>query len=507
MDRKETNRKRSIKSNPPIVVNAEESETETGSRRRLLIAMWLLPIVTAIAAAVFIYRDATDSPQDQNDRANQEVAKADAETGEISKAPGAASPAGGVGRVPSQAVDVLRRAVQLASRQAKNDPDSTISIAYMQTEIAIVQVQAGDIEGAKQTALVIKALDEDLYEPTLRKIAVALAQAGHVDKATRAARQLEGKFNKLRALVRIAEIGGEARRLKSARSLYSEVRRLSAREDVVLLDEVARSQARVGLINDALETVSEIDDNTGITKRPYDQILIWSAVRQAEAGDIEGAARALLAIGSYGGRDRVRSAIAMAYARGGEFDKASGYAMAIELATYGPIRLAEIAFLQTMASKGGPASLARFEEAVEEVIVKQSLRRGLRGFYASKMVEIARLQAESGNTAGARHTLDRAFQILTLDQNGEFAVSREIVAFTDIVVMWHELGEIGDRAVARTMLKKARAAVKGLEFGDHEALARIMHEGRLRVSLDVLTDLSVRQLQKAPFPPSGRVCF
>jgi len=39
------------------------------------------------------------------------------------------------------------------------------------------------------------------------------------------------------------------------------------------------------------------------------------------------------------------------------------------------------------------------------------------------------------------------------------------------------------------------------------ALARIMHEGRLRVSLDVLTDLSVRQLQKAPFPPSGRVCF
>ena len=38
-------------------------------------------------------------------------------------------------------------------------------------------------------------------------------------------------------------------------------------------------------------------------------------------------------------------------------------------------------------------------------------------------------------------------------------------------------------------------------------LTRIMHEGRLRVSLDVLTDLSVRQLQKAPFPPSGRVCF
>ena len=46
-----------------------------------------------------------------------------------------------------------------------------------------------------------------------------------------------------------------------------------------------------------------------------------------------------------------------------------------------------------------------------------------------------------------------------------------------------------------------------LDATDPDALARIMHEGRLRVSLDVLTDLSVRQLQKAPFPPSGRVCF
>jgi hypothetical protein len=44
-------------------------------------------------------------------------------------------------------------------------------------------------------------------------------------------------------------------------------------------------------------------------------------------------------------------------------------------------------------------------------------------------------------------------------------------------------------------------------WGFNGLLGRIMHEDRLRVSVVVLTGWSGRRVQKAPFPPSGRVCF
>ena len=60
-DGKGSKQDRAIKSNPPNVPAAEESKTETVARRRLLIAMWSLPILTAIAAVGFVYRDTEDA--------------------------------------------------------------------------------------------------------------------------------------------------------------------------------------------------------------------------------------------------------------------------------------------------------------------------------------------------------------------------------------------------------------------------------------------------------------
>ena len=93
--------------------------------------------------------------------------------------------------------------------------------------------------------------------------------------------------------------------------------------------------------------------------------------------------------------------------------------------------------------------------------------------------------------------------VCTARQIGHHASLERIAAMSKVVEHTHPSTTIAIGLACGTARRRWKQEI--IEVGN--ALARIMHEGRLRVSLDVLTDLSVRQLQKAPFPPSGRVCF
>jgi tetratricopeptide (TPR) repeat protein len=350
-------------------------------------------------------------------------------------------------------------------------------------EIAAAQAQAGDIEGAKKTAEEITRSDRK--SSALTEIAAAQAQAGDnagsratFQEAIRSADETTSNFNKSSALTEIAKAQAQAGDNAGSRATFQEAIRSADEEDEAFklksLQEIAEAQAQAGdnagsraTFQEAIRSADEIR-NRYIKSSTLSQI----AKAQAQAGDIEEAKKTAEEIGD--NRDKSSALIEIAEAQAQAGDNAGSRATSSiildpEIEKKIDVHLSrvllEIAKAQAQAGDNA-GSRATFQEAIRSADEEDG---------ASKLIsleEIVKAQAQAGDNAGSRATFQEVIRSADeideadSDKSSVLAyIASQCAQAGDIERAKKIVGEVGDTSHKSIVL--AEIAVAQAQAGDN----------------------------------------
>ena len=205
-----------------------------------------------------------------------------------------------------------------------NDYEFRVSLI---AEIARVQAETGDIDGAFHTAITVR--DAPSRTHVLASIAKSQPRSDDITGAFQITDVLQMDmdndyqgFYRAQALAYVAEVqakwgnqGIADETFSTALQTAREIEHARYRRDI--LESIAQAQANSGDIEGALQTVEEIDDGTyrGVA-------LAYVAQAQANSGDIEGALQTVEEIDDGTHRGVALAYVAQAQAKSGDIDGA-----------------------------------------------------------------------------------------------------------------------------------------------------------------------------------------
>ena len=219
----------------------------------------------------------------------REIGKAQAEAGDLSAANKsfaaaikAASSVGGTLRsvralILSGIATAQARAGEIAGglQTAYGIQDTLTRVGALRL-IARVQIEAGDLQAARQTfAASIDAAGSHAY--TLTNIAIVQAESGDIAGGLRTARDIHDLEKRVSALYDIAEVQAEAGDLRAARRIADSATALQKAHDVKFgvslsrdsyFEAMATTQAKAGDMAGALSTARNLSDNGLFHSRP-----------------------------------------------------------------------------------------------------------------------------------------------------------------------------------------------------------------------------------------------
>jgi len=163
--------------------------------------------------------------------------------------------------------------------------------AYAYHEVVLGQLKAGDIDGAQQTASLLRdetdIIGTRIKDKSLREIARALAQAGDFPKAEKAIAQISDQVERCHSLALVAEAEGKKGKQGRAK------KRLDQARELVRSDSPVGSVLTLAAIRQALIVLRDFEGartvaasiKTGIR----DEILKEIASAEIRAGDLKAA--------------------------------------------------------------------------------------------------------------------------------------------------------------------------------------------------------------------------
>lgn len=347
--------------------------------------------------------------------------------------------------------------VVLARREADGIEDAhrrgfaLSSVVGTQVNIAGVQLEANDTQGAKLTlALALKTaqeIDEAMWRGyALSDIAAAQAKAGEQQAARKT----------------FADALKAAQEIDDTRFRGYALETIASTQDTssIVLGSIAAAQAKAGNVANALKTARNIDEATW---RGY--ALRHIAVTQAKAGNVIDALKITQEIDDASPRASALKDIAAAQAKAGEqqaatrtFADALKAAQEIDDAWFRASALQDIAIAQTKA---------------RNVVDVLKTTRGIddAGSRASVLKNIAAAQAKAGEPQAASRTFAAAF-----DAAQDIDASYErLEAFTDILSTQAEAKNVKDA------IKAFKNAVKVHWTGPSEAALKLDRPDRVLV--------------------------
>ncbi len=343
-----------------------------------------------------------------------------------------------------------RATVSKALQTAQKIDDAHLHTAAL-SNIAAMQAEAEDIAGALQTA---GKIDDAYNRPrALSTIAAAQAEAGDIAGALQTAGKIDDAYNRPWALSTIAAAQAETGDKAGARATLAEALQTArkigkAYNRAWALSTIAAAQAETGDKAGARVTLAEALQTAGKIGKAYNRprALSTIAAAQAEAGDIAGALQTAGKIDNASDRAWALSAIATAQAEAG--DKAGASATAAEAlqiaekigGLIAPSRaLSAIAAAQAVA---GDKAVVRAIVAIAENIAENiAAAPVIAPFHTATFIDIAAMQAEAGDIAGALQTAGK------IDNAGGRAQALSAIAAAQ--------AEAGDKAGARATLAEA----------------------------------------------------
>lgn len=314
----------------------------------------------------------------------------------------------GIAGTRAQAGDILGAQQTLSLITSDSEKISTLS------DIAIAQARAKQFTDAVHTASAIQ--DPDFRDQNFEWIANLQAEAGDAQGAAQLAHNIKSAQYRAKALARIAALNGDGGRTEEARIGIQEA--LGAAEHAeanggrhgrsshaacaseeaeqprdAALERIAVTQARIGDIAGALETINRMHDKTG-----REDTLATIAEHQARIGDLAGARASIAAISRDGCKEAALGRVAM-----GQFEAGSLSAA-----------------LLTVNGMKDPEQKASILTSLGEQVVKQ-------GAFDSAMEILGRARGAARQIA---EDSDRAFMLESISRIQAKAGSRDEAAKT-----------------------------------------------------------------------------
>jgi hypothetical protein len=188
--------------------------------------------------------------------------------------------------IPRTAINQLfDEAAKSLAEVGSSDIDALIERDVLLAELAALQAQVGNLDGAWQTARGLDPSSTSDYSLALQEIAVAEAEAGNITKSLETAAQIKDARKRCRALAGIGQVQLLAKDVAGAERSFASVRKASAEafNPGQCLECLMQAYAHAGDIKSAVAIAAEIDkmpenDRRGVS--PY----VTLAVLQAEEG-------------------------------------------------------------------------------------------------------------------------------------------------------------------------------------------------------------------------------
>ena len=321
------------------------------------------------------------------------------------------------------------------------------------SEFALALAEAGHLEKAEGILTQVKEMyrpGDSLRAKVYHYIARAEARAGNIDEAKNTAAAIDGPRWKADAYQEIALAKAQAGDVEEAKATLAEARQITASlEDVrirgIQLRGIVEDQLEIGALEDAKETASAIDRDLMIWRETYQQL----AESQIKAGALDAAketAEAMPLVWDSAelngiGRTGVYGAIAAAYADAGDTETAETILEKAEEA----VENIEMSSLRQTPYR----ELAQVHTNMDDMDKARAMLRKARGVAGGNPgIYLAAIAVEQAEAGAFEDAMETAAQIWDLDY-------WQARAFVEVAKVQLESGELQRTEAALTRAREA----------------------------------------------------